>query len=1311
MVSFLESVNGCNNKDSHNSNEDVNDDDYDDRNKGKKKKKQKSDGSDRKNPEVLIPPLQANSPQEIASFDALDLALRSHPELAREGANILNPKALARLVEGIRSFQNVHLGRGATGIKNGKEWPIVRLPDEILRCRSKNGPLFTLILAAYRQKKESSWRQFDFTSPKRYDDNILLLQRMERDLLDSGHLKRPVVYFDETVPDHLRNDLRKTVLKYGGRVVDHPPRANTNHHQYKDQHTDRHQNQHEDEDEHQSMDHDKRKRKRKRKHKHKHAKRKQHDTEIDDSNTEHHQRHESTPDHKVDSSSDDNEPTHVVAWDGEEHDCPENIEDDSNIRSGVSELEKLYLRTITVVDPRAKKNTVGGGIVESTVPDSKKKGGKLGGKGSGGKRALVPLEDPMALVHWWYWPSSYDEWMLACDVAGEQESHPPARPKGGAWVVGCKFIRDVENFNEWGLEADYAIVDYARKVTYYTKLEEKQKAEAKLAKKEARNFITEGSKQHSAKDPELNTKDKISSSNMHSSATSQGKGTKTGSGKAFVKGDRRPGSGEGINPRQIHTGFYSENGSRMRRTVYDGALRIPSDASTLMHHAIDRLYQNNGMSDAGINVEKLHNSNTNIPVRNSSVLLPSIDSVLRPSEDPLLASNFIVTELRAGASGVTIALNRHITCIPSPPVIPITAIGMQGEMYRIRGGGGEADRLPVSDGGQFDDADGGKEGEEDGNKVVYPSVHATNHAAATAVDKVASTEEKIEGMKTPGINSIINIGGGTIPLAVPAADITGGENKTSSLHMMIEQHKLNIKTENLTQGRETHAEPTRNISHIASIENSANNLTNQMDVTMQVQPNKIISSTQAGNTLPTAAPSGSTVMKGNLLPSKATEPSSSSASSMLKTVPSISAAVNPPTVITEKKPSAVSGFQSTLSKQDGTKTKDLLPILAPLREKSYISASYKTGGKSNAKIGTTLTGDQEPTVASPRWYNSKRISDFERSILPEWFNQSAIHRTPSSYLLSRERIIDVARESGTKYVNSTAKKYLTSTAIRRCVPGDAGSLLRLHQFLVNWGFINGSAIGDLAPTGLNLTKEKETNQKISEFTADGYAGGRDAFVRSGFWSQAREKVLTNSVVALSSRKRKHDEQHEDETTVDWKAVAQEVGNGVTSIECQRRFLSITFSDGDCSKLSDVSQDRSNVINESGTDNKPILTRNKIELRKEHIFHELIDNIRPEVVQAATDAALRVAGSDIAQGQKASLLSIISVSGLARAKEEEEATEKILQEILNQRMAKLENRLSLLEDAEGILDSERIALELERRDLYTARCRHWFAGDT
>jgi SWI/SNF related-matrix-associated actin-dependent regulator of chromatin subfamily C len=43
------------------------------------------------------------------------------------------------------------------------------------------------------------------------------------------------------------------------------------------------------------------------------------------------------------------------------------------------------------------------------------------------------------------------------------------------------------------------------------------------------------------------------------------------------------------------------------------------------------------------------------------------------------------------------------------------------------------------------------------------------------------------------------------------------------------------------------------------------------------------------------------------------------------------------------------------------------------------------------------------------------------------------------------------------------------------------------------------------------------------------------------------------------------------------------------------------------------------------------------------------------------------------------------------------------------MKKLENRMAMMDDVEGMLEAEKTALELERRDLYTARCKHWFGG--
>lgn len=56
-----------------------------------------------------------------------------------------------------------------------------------------------------------------------------------------------------------------------------------------------------------------------------------------------------------------------------------------------------------------------------------------------------------ALVHWWYYPDSYDEWIPISDI---DCSDPPdvnvVGYKGARkWRVCCRFITDVCKFNEW----------------------------------------------------------------------------------------------------------------------------------------------------------------------------------------------------------------------------------------------------------------------------------------------------------------------------------------------------------------------------------------------------------------------------------------------------------------------------------------------------------------------------------------------------------------------------------------------------------------------------------------------------------------------------------------------------------------------------------------------------------------------------------------------------------------------------------------------------------------------------------------------
>jgi hypothetical protein len=64
-----------------------------------------------------------------------------------------------------------------------------------------------------------------------------------------------------------------------------------------------------------------------------------------------------------------------------------------------------------------------------------------------------------ALVHWYYMPDSYDEWIPSEHVDGTEppDTVPLAadRGVGRPWRVCCRFVLDCELFNEWGNEVDY----------------------------------------------------------------------------------------------------------------------------------------------------------------------------------------------------------------------------------------------------------------------------------------------------------------------------------------------------------------------------------------------------------------------------------------------------------------------------------------------------------------------------------------------------------------------------------------------------------------------------------------------------------------------------------------------------------------------------------------------------------------------------------------------------------------------------------------------------------------------------------------
>ena len=96
-------------------------------------------------------------------------------------------------------------------------------------------------------------------------------------------------------------------------------------------------------------------------------------------------------------------------------------------------------------------------LLDAPVPDDggddndDDSGGGGGGGGGGGTTASSggngrrKATRKMALVHWWYHPSSYDEWLPASEVpaAVDGEENHGIVPWGGPCVVGCMNPRGI----------------------------------------------------------------------------------------------------------------------------------------------------------------------------------------------------------------------------------------------------------------------------------------------------------------------------------------------------------------------------------------------------------------------------------------------------------------------------------------------------------------------------------------------------------------------------------------------------------------------------------------------------------------------------------------------------------------------------------------------------------------------------------------------------------------------------------------------------------------------------------------------------
>ena len=65
------------------------------------------------------------------------------------------------------------------------------------------------------------------------------------------------------------------------------------------------------------------------------------------------------------------------------------------------------------------------------------------------------------LVHWWFYPDSYDSVVPHAEVGGAAPEATPSPPS--QWWVSSRWLEDTDSFNEWMNEEDYELIPVVRK--------------------------------------------------------------------------------------------------------------------------------------------------------------------------------------------------------------------------------------------------------------------------------------------------------------------------------------------------------------------------------------------------------------------------------------------------------------------------------------------------------------------------------------------------------------------------------------------------------------------------------------------------------------------------------------------------------------------------------------------------------------------------------------------------------------------------------------------------------------------------------
>lgn len=742
--------------------------------------------------------------------------------------------------------------------------------------------------------------------------------------------------------------------------------------------------------------------------------------------------------------------------------------------------------------------------------------------------------------------------------------------------------------------------------------------------------------------PSNSPKPSSSSSAKRKGGSKKGGSSKTGStskdgskSNEPVSLERRP--EQGMNPVSILTGFYGSRGERIRHTVHVGALKMPKEALDLIDNAIHET----GLTPA------------------DSYDLPPLNSVIRPTLDPSI-ENLIVTEL---------SLEEVEVQEPTPEVLPGTlppepkvSRVMQTKVVnrtiqrsqvaeetvpteRIRGGGEDDETMM-----DVDTASAPADMEE--SAMQAPVATGAQEVASTPAPAVAQSSAAQVLPTVPQTSNPVTTAASTHSVHSAPASSSGG---TISSQVPVVLATTQGSTPPVASVTASSPAPAATIA----VPKPAAATTTVPSVP---QPAKTVS---VSTSTPTAAAASS---------GTAQRFSANSGSATTSTTPTTSMTLSSTT-------QANSGTTKVIT---GTATPaPPAPSSTPIPIQSLATKPEPQWELHRPAPNDETVTPQDQLPPKPDWYRSDGIADIERTMLPEWFDNSASHRTPESYIKARETIVAMS--------TTVANRNVTSTMVRRSIVGDAGSLQRLRNFLTHFGLINTDAINDSAPTPAIL-REK-------------YPVPRE-------WDDGLREELMNAVVEQASKRRKTSSDADDNSSfvpVDWEQVALQVGHGVSADECERGFLSMPIptdsSSADANTTTTTKSDEQESTAHQSSEAYPY----KEKIQREFL-NELIQNTKPEIIRKATEAAMAAAslGPDpVREAQSGALLGIAASHAAEEAKKTEDELEAVLSHLLDQRMKKLENRMAMMEDVEALLETEKVALEIERRDLYTARCRHWY----